>query len=307
LPRKLIHRIFFIFIVLTNLQNAFAVIAVTGTNQISEIPIEFDGEHILVAVRINNKGPFQMLLDTGADVCLIKLSLAQELGLQVEAKDIPLGGIGAGKTNARWTKVQNLEIGKVSAKELKLLATEITPKIKKEPVAGIIGFDFFKDRFFQIDYTAQKLRFYSSAPFKKSDPQTEQRAILELSFHGRRRIPVIDIVVNDKQINAGIDTGSDSVLILFPDTTRLLNLEAQVSKLKPVVSFGYGGLTLTRKGEVRKFAMEKISLEKVATEFAVQAWDKEAAQIGNGMLKNFLVTFDYKNRLVVFEKNSARH
>lgn len=307
MPRRLIYRIFSTVAVLAILQNGFAVFATTGINQVSEIPIEFDGNHILVAVRINNQGPFQMLLDTGADVCLIRLSLAQELGLQVEKKDIPLGGIGAGKTNARWTKVQTLEIGEVTTKELKLLATEITPKIKKEPVAGIIGFDFFKNRCFQIDYTAQKLRFYSSAPFKKSDTQTEHRAILELSFHDRRRIPVIDIVVNDKPVNAGIDTGSDSVLILFPDTTRLLNLEEQMNKLKPIVSFGYGGLTLTRKGEVQKFAMEKISLEKVATEFAVQAWDKEAAQIGNGMLKNFLVTFDYKNKLVVFEKNSTVH
>jgi hypothetical protein len=306
-PQILIQRAFCIVAVLAVLQNGFAISTAIDSNRFSEIPVEFDGNHILVDVRIDGKGPYQMLLDTGADVCLIKRSLAEQLGLKIEAKDVTLGGVGAGKANARWTKVQKLEIGEITAKELSLLATEITPKIKKEPVAGIIGFDFFKNRIFQIDYKAQKMRFYSAAPFKKSDAQTERRAILEMNFRDRRRIPLIDVVVNDKQITAGIDSGSDSVLILFPDTTRLLNLETQVNKLKPVVSFGYGGLTLTRKGEVQKFAMEKISLEKVTTEFAVQAWDKEDAQIGNGMLKNFLVTFDYKNKLIVFEKNSTPH
>jgi predicted aspartyl protease len=306
-PRNFIYRVLGLLAVLAILQNSFAISAATDNNRFSEVPIEFDGNHIQVAVKINGIGPFQMLLDTGADVCLIKMSLAQALGLQIETKELLLGGIGPGKAKARLTKIQKLDIGEIAIKELNLLAMEITPKIKKEPVDGIIGFDFFKNKIFQIDYAAQKMRFYSSAPFKKSDEQTEHRAIVEMSFHGRRKISLIDIIVNDKQFSAGIDTGSDSVLLLFPDTTRLLNLEAQVSKLKPIVSFGYGGLTLTRKGEVQKFAIEKISLERVTTEFAVQAWDKEDLQIGNGLLKNYLMTFDYKNKLIIFEKTSAPH
>jgi hypothetical protein len=305
--RNSIQKVLCVLVVLLIIHNGFAFSGPAGSSPFSEMPMEFNGKHILVAVKINGQGPYEMLLDTGADVCLIKMSLAQELGLRIDAKEIPLSGIGAGKAKARWTQVQKLEVGEIAAKGLKVLATEITPKIKTGPVAGIIGFDFFKDRSFQIDYAAQKLRFYSSAPFKKSDGHTERRAVLEMRFRERRRIPVIDVIVNDKRINTGIDTGSDSTLVLFPETTRTLNLEAEANKLKPIVSFGYGGLTLTRKGEVQIFAIEKLLLERVVTEFAVQAWDKEDSQIGNGILKNFIVTFDYKNKLVAFEKAAAPH
>jgi hypothetical protein len=145
-PRNLIYRVLGLLVGLAILQNSFAISAATDNNRFSEVPIEFDGNHILVAVKINGKGPFQMLLDTGADVCLIKMSLAQELSLQIETKELLLGGIGSGFAKARLTKIQKLEIGEIAIKELSLLAIENTPKIKKEPVDGIIGFDFFKKK-----------------------------------------------------------------------------------------------------------------------------------------------------------------
>ncbi|MBI3653581.1 MAG: aspartyl protease family protein [Acidobacteria bacterium] len=302
MSRNLLKKILCAIAVLLVFENGYAVSVTTNTNWFAEIPVEFTGQHILIAVKINGQGPYEMLLDTGADFCLIKMTVAQELGLQIDDKELLLGGVGLGKAKARWTKVQTLEVGEVTVKELKIMAAEITPKIKNAPVAGIIGFNFFKDKIFQIDYAAQKLRFYSSAPVKKSAAQTERRAILAMRFNGTRRIPVIDVVVNDKRLSASLDTGSASALVLFPETTKMLNLEAEANKLKPKVSFGYGGVTLTRKGEVQKLAIEKMVLEKVAAEFAMQAWDKDDSQVGNGVLKNFAVTFDYKNKLVVFEK-----
>src|SRR5262249_32538190 len=170
-------------------------------------------------------------------------------------------------------------------------------------IDGIIGFEFLKDKIFQIDYAGTMLRFYTAAPYRKADAQSGRRAVLAFRLREKRDMPVIDAVtVNGKAIVIGIDTGSDSGLVLFPDALKALGINSDTKALKTRVSFGYGGVALTKIGRVEDFSIGGMNLRGMEAEFAMSSWGgKEGGQIGNRVLKNFVVTFDYQNRLITFE------
>jgi predicted aspartyl protease len=53
--------------------------------QAVEVPFELHKDAILVQAKVNGKGPFTMMLDTGVDPSVIDLATAREIGLEVEA------------------------------------------------------------------------------------------------------------------------------------------------------------------------------------------------------------------------------
>jgi clan AA aspartic protease (TIGR02281 family) len=267
-----------------------------------EVPFTFLEDEIIVEAKINGK-PLRMLLDTGADVCIINRAVATRIGLKFSPKPVRLRGIGMGMAQAYTSKIQQLEIGAISGKDLFALVTETTPKIGDRAVDGIIGFEFLKDKIFQVDYAGAMLRFYSAAPYRKTDAQSGRRAVLTFRLREKRDMPVIDaVMVNGKTVVIGIDTGSDSGLVLFPDALKMLGISSDTKALKTRVSFGYGGIALTKIGRIEDFSIGGLNLQGMEAEFAMSSWGgKEGGQMGNKVLKNFVVTFDYQNHLVTFE------
>ena len=268
-----------------------------------EVPFTFLEDEIIVEAKVNGK-PMRMLLDTGADVCIINRAVADRLGLKFNRKPVRLRGVGMGIAKAYLSRIQQLEIGQLSGKDLFTLVTETTPKVGDRAVDGIIGFEFLKDKIFQVDYAGQMLRFYNASPYRKTDTQSERRSVLTFRLREKRDMPVIDgVMVNGKPIVIGIDTGSDSGLVLFPDALKILNLDSNTRGLKTKIAFGYGGIALTKLGHIEDFTIGGMALNGMEAEFAMSSWGgREGGQIGNKVLKNFVVTFDYPNRLVTFEK-----
>lgn len=281
---------------------SFGALAINRAQPI-EMPFTFLEDEIIVEAKVNGK-PLRMLLDTGADVCIINRAVAERIGLKFNRKPVRLRGVGMGMAQAYLSRIQLLEICPISGKDLFTLVTDTTPKVGDRAVDGIIGFEFLKDKIFQVDYVGQMLRFYNASPYRKTDAQSERRAVLTFRLREKRDMPVIDgIMVNGKPIVIGIDTGSDSGLVLFPDALKTLSLDSNVKGLKTKIAFGYGGIALTKVGHVEDFTIGGITLNGMEAEFAMSSWGgREGGQIGNKVLKNFVVTFDYPNRLVTFEK-----
>ena len=89
-----------------------------GKEQIIEVPFDFDRIEIILQVKANGRGPFNMMLDTGTDPSAIDLATAKELGLKLD----PIGRQGAGggtSVNLTYeTKLPLLEIGSLAAKNV---------------------------------------------------------------------------------------------------------------------------------------------------------------------------------------------
>jgi hypothetical protein len=114
--------------------------------------------HMAVQVKVNGKGPYRLIFDTGAPMILLSARAGKEAGL-----------IGGDKRPARpvglmmpgQVRVDKLEVGPVAAEGLTAIVID-HPTVKAiaevfGPIDGIVGFPFFARYRTTIDYQAKTL------------------------------------------------------------------------------------------------------------------------------------------------------
>jgi hypothetical protein len=125
------------------------------------VPLEvLDTGHIALKARINGKGPFRMILDTGAPICLINPKAAERAGMitKEEAKQPPilLGLTGMGV-------MHSLDVGDVHLKDVNAMVMDhpIVALLAdvEGPLDGILGFTFFAHYRMTLDYAAGTVSF----------------------------------------------------------------------------------------------------------------------------------------------------
>src|SRR5947209_7748088 len=123
--------------------------------------------HLAVQVRINGKGPYRLVFDTGAPVILLSTRVGKEAGLIGPKGNAKANGLLPGQV-----KVGKLEVGGVVAEDLQAMVFD-HPTVKAiaeifGPVDGIVGFPFFARYRTAIDYQAKTLTFAPSG-YKPGD------------------------------------------------------------------------------------------------------------------------------------------
>jgi hypothetical protein len=119
--------------------------------------------HMTVMVKLNGKGPYKLIFDTGAPTLLINNRIAKEAGLDKDAKKPPIALFGSGGE----VKVPTLEVGDQKAENVPAMIMDhptvdaISTAFKKDsgPIDGIVGFPFFARFKVTIDYRAKTMTF----------------------------------------------------------------------------------------------------------------------------------------------------
>src|SRR4029434_420825 len=78
---------------------------VKSNADVVEIPFDFVRNEILLQVKVNGKGPFNMMRDTGTEPSAIDLETAKELGLKLSSAGGPVSGGGTARNLAYETKL----------------------------------------------------------------------------------------------------------------------------------------------------------------------------------------------------------
>jgi Aspartyl protease len=144
------------------------------------VPFELlPSRHMLVEVKINGKGPYQLIFDTGAPVMLINNKLAKDAGV-INAKTpkplfAPFGSVGQ-------FAIKSLELGGLKAENVQAVVmdhptVEAIAGFFKKPIDGIIGFPFFARYRTTVDYQAKELTFEPNG-FKPPDVMQTMTAAL---------------------------------------------------------------------------------------------------------------------------------
>ncbi|HEY1377046.1 MAG TPA: aspartyl protease family protein [Gemmataceae bacterium] len=116
--------------------------------------------HLAVQVKVNGKGPYRLIFDTGAPVILLSARVGKEAGLtgadRAAAK--PAGFLMPGQV-----RIKKLEVGSMAAEDLNAVVFD-HPTLKAiadvfGPIDGIVGFPFFARYRTAIDYQAKELTF----------------------------------------------------------------------------------------------------------------------------------------------------
>ena len=116
--------------------------------------------HMLISVKINGKGPFQMIFDVGSPLTLLGNKAAEESG--VVKKDAPKSFLF---NNRGEKEIASLELGDgLKATKLPVMVMDhpflkVMAKMLDRRVDGLIGFTFFARYKTTIDYQARQVTF----------------------------------------------------------------------------------------------------------------------------------------------------
>jgi membrane-associated protease RseP (regulator of RpoE activity) len=116
--------------------------------------------HMVTKIKVNGKGPYRVIFDTGAPVTVLNNKVARESGLLKNNRK-PLftlfGSMGQ-------VKIGTLEVGALKASDLDAIVmdhptVETLAKAFGRPIEGIVGFPFFARYHMTLDYQAKQMTF----------------------------------------------------------------------------------------------------------------------------------------------------
>jgi predicted aspartyl protease len=278
------------------------------SSPVIEVPFDFDHNAIIVQATVNGKGPFNMLLDTGADPSVIDLGTAKEIGLKLTAEGEQGTGGGTDANLAYETRLPLLEVGGLAASGIEAVAMDLSKpgQALGRPIHGVLGQSFLNHRVVQIDYPQRVVRFYANSRWLKRSRRSSHSKIITLSFRYRDDILVGGVMVNGKKVVANLDTGSSGSFQLTPAAVTELGLEAEAGKARVSQSTGFNGTTENREGNIGNVSIGGIFIDEPTVVFYGKGTgrDNEAwgIRIGNAFLKGFVVTIDYPGQTVTLQR-----
>src|SRR5262249_10586033 len=117
-------------------------------------------KHIVVNAKVNGKGPYRLIFDTGAPISLINNKVARESGMIAKNAPKPIFPLFGSMGPAR---IKDLEVGDLKARDVNAVVMDhpTLEAISKVlgPIEGIVGFPFFARYTMTIDYQAKEMTF----------------------------------------------------------------------------------------------------------------------------------------------------
>ena len=131
-------------------------------------------KHITVDIKVNGKGPYRVIFDTGAPMTVLNSKLAKEAGL-------PAGGglFGGMPGNAKTLEVGGLKVENVPVVVMDHPLVELMSREKDiGQLYGIVGFPFFARFKVTLDYKAKTMTCTPSG-FEPPDVMKELQKAIE--------------------------------------------------------------------------------------------------------------------------------
>ena len=269
---------------------------------------------VVVPMYINNKGPYNFILDTGVGITVITdPALKDSLNLKYLRK-IELSGLGGQiELTAYTTPFLNFKIGATEAKSCAaaILDDDILnlSNYAGMKIHGLIGYDFFKSFKVRINYSAHLLKIYQNTLPKL----ITKRNKIDLQIEGNK--PYVNILVHTANhqkipLKMLIDTGSGNPISL--ETYQKKAFPLPNNFVEANLGVGLGGNIRGFKGRIDKLKIGKFSLESVIAAFpyyedvAAKVTSVERnGSIGNTLIKKFDVLFDYQNSCMYLKGNTS--
>ncbi|QDU68258.1 retropepsin-like aspartic protease [Engelhardtia mirabilis] len=247
--------------------------------------------HLLVNPRVDGRDVGWFILDTGAGQLCIDPGAADRLELP-EFGEVPAVG-NAGTVLASFRQGASFVLGPLEQRDPVYVELELDflEPVFGVPIAGICGYDLFARAIVQLDLDGPSLWLHDPAGF-----EVEDATWIDLEVQGG--LPcVICSFEGDRSGLFRIDTGdSGSVTFHSPAVRQLGLLEGR--ETRPAMLGGVGGSAEARSGRLDWFTLGDRRFEDVVTTFTTneQGAHADAASlgtIGSGLLRPFVVVFDY--------------
>ena len=187
---------------------AVADFSITGGAAQTEIPIQLINNHIYGEVKVNGKGPYVFIFDTGGHN-VVTPPLAKQLGVKIEGK-LPGTGAGEGVMEGGFTHIDQIDIGDATVKNqlFLVLPLDALNSIEGTQMPGMVGYEMFRRFVTRIDYGAHTLTLIDPKHFDPKDAGTP----VKFTFNDSN--PEVMGTFEGLPAKYDIDTGSRSELTL---------------------------------------------------------------------------------------------
>jgi hypothetical protein len=191
---------------------AAPALAACGLNKVAQMPLLELGAHYAVMVKINDQTR-PMIVDTGAEVTVLKSSLAKELDLtpdQSMANSRPVVGIGQTQAASYQNVIPSvLAFGELVYRDRSTVVAAIDDGATPEGESiGLLGDDILSQFDVEFDFPGRKLSFYRSfGCYSTFIPWTG--AYSAIPFSHRRAKIAIDVLINEERTPTIVDTGNN--------------------------------------------------------------------------------------------------
>lgn len=184
----------------TQLQAVSGIPKVDGTTQTEDVRFKNDrSDRMTVPVRLSGAGPFQFLVDTGADRTAISRELAGRLGLA--NGDVASIHTVTGVSTVSTANVPDLLLTRRPMK------VDDAPMLDSENIGadGIIGVDALRSQSVQFDFQKDTLSIVPSATAEFRD---DPNVIVVQAARKNGRLVFTDAAANGHPVTVVIDTGA---------------------------------------------------------------------------------------------------
>ncbi|MCC7325693.1 MAG: retropepsin-like domain-containing protein [Burkholderiales bacterium] len=257
-----------------------------------DIPFETFSGHLFVRVMFDGRGPFRMLFDAG--------------GTNVLSAQTAASLVDSDKPLPQTIRADVTSLGGVELSGQRYAVADIDGFLHRveglDDIAGVLGLEWFVRMPIRIDYARSRLTLYDPAKFKYAGTGTR------VPVAARGRLPLVDGSIDGVDGSFEIDTGSRGSLTLAPGFAAKHDLEKRLKASKRAITgAGLGGpvRSLLARGRMLKLGTVEVPYPVVAI---VQVTPEAAARtevagnVGNGVLRQFAVTFDLPNDSLYFER-----
>ncbi len=267
---------------------------------VQTVPLFDLNSHVACTVGIDGRR-YAFLLDTGAQSVLLDSSVAKAAGL---AEFGSLEVRGASRTGGlHLLDLPRIDIGVAHLDNL--VATSLDLRGAMGGVSrldGILGFPFFASSLVELDFSHHAMRFGapgSFVPRGERVPLDLDRGLMEATLRLNARVDAPFI----------IDTGNSGELLLYrPFIATHAGIVPRSDRA--VANFGIGGAAPTYRSSLDELALGGVPLyhrvtDVVQTDKGAFADRIDAGNVGLGILKNFIVTFDLVNNALYLRKSDT--
>jgi hypothetical protein len=235
------------------------------------LPTSMCGDFFIAEVSINGKGPWPMVVDSGAASTVLSGQIVGDIG-----------GI---------ERVRSLNIGEFKARgKLHFIARSMDQLSHAlgTRIEGIVGHPVFNKVLLTYDYPGQELRF------RPGSLPDEGQGIVPT---GKEKRPYVNVRIGRKRFKALIDTGSGGGLTLSRKKRHRYR-----EPLRPTgASIRINGLFYLRAGRLEgEVKLGPLTLrEPIIYESVKKGYT--GSLVGQEILRGFVLTFDQINRRMRFE------
>ena len=261
------------------------------------VPIQILNNHVYLEAKINGKGPFLCIFDTGGH-SLLTPETAKALAVHSEG-DAPGAGAGEGVVASGFAKGVNFQIGDLTLSRQAVTVLNFASKdVEGFDEQGMLGFELARRFVTVIDYGAKTITFIDPARFDPKDAGTP------VPFVFYNHLPQVDGVFEGTPGRFDIDTGSRVELTLTKPFVEAHGLTAKHPKgVLAVDGWGVGGPSRSYVTRGDYFTLGPVRIDGLVASFGTQGKGAFAdpnfqGNVGSGLLKRYAVTFDYNHQIM---------